>query len=102
MGTYEGWYASVLYAHFAALSVEVRAEESGSRGRADLVVRGYGRVWVFEFKMQERAGPGAALDQLMARGYADRYCGLGEPVHLVGMEFSAETRNLVRFESQIG
>ena len=102
MGTYEGWYASVLYAHFAALGVEVRAEESRSRARADLVVRGYGRVWVFEFKMRERAGPGAALDQLMARGYADRYRGLGEPVHLVGVEFSAETRNLIRFESQIG
>ena len=102
MGTHEGWYASVLYAHFAALGVEVRAEESGSRGRADLVVRGYGRVWVFEFKMRERAGPGAALDQLMARGYADRYRGLGEPVHVVGVEFSAETRNLIRFESQIG
>ena len=35
MGGYEGWYASVLYSHFAAVAgVEVRAEESGSGGRA--------------------------------------------------------------------
>ncbi len=100
MGSFEGWYASVLYAHFAALGTDVRAEESGSRGRTDLVVRAYGRVWVFEFKMRERAGPGAALRQLQERGYADRYRSLGQPIHLVGVEFSAKTRNVLHFESR--
>ncbi len=101
MGSYEGWYASVLYAHFTALGADVRAEESGSRGRTDMVVRLNRRVWVFEFKMRERAEPGAALRQLQERGYADRYRGLGEPIHLVGVEFSAETRNVMQFESQV-
>ena len=100
MGAYEGWYASVLYVCFVSLGSDVRAEESGSQGRSDLVVRLNGRVWVFEFKMRERAGPGAALQQLKERGYAERYRGLGEPVHLVGVELSAETRNVVHFESQ--
>ncbi len=100
MGSYEGWYASVLYAHFTALGADVRAEESGSRGRTDMVVRLSRRVWVFEFKMRERAEPGAALQQLQERGYADRYRGLGEPIHLVGVEFSAETRNVLHFESR--
>ncbi len=100
MRDYEGWYASVLYAHFAALGVEVQAEESGSRGRSDLCVRGYGRVYVFEFKMQGRGGPLAALEQLKARGYAARYKGRGEPVHLVGMESSAEDRTLTRFATE--
>ncbi len=100
MGSYEGWYASVLYAHFTSLGADVRAEESGSRGRTDLVVRLNRRVWVFEFKIRERAEPGAALRQLQERGYADRYRGLGEPIHLVGVEFSAETRNVMQFESQ--
>ena len=44
MAEYEGFYASVLYAHFAATAAEVRAEESGSLGRADLCVRAFGRV----------------------------------------------------------
>ena len=100
MGSYEGWYASLLQAYFVAAEAEVRAEESGSEGRADLVVRGFGRVYVFEFKMRERAGRGAALRQLKERGYADRYLGRGEPVHLVGLEFSAETRNLTGFEAE--
>ena len=100
MGGYEGYYASVLYAHFAASGAEVRAEESGSRGRTDLCVRAFGRVYVFEFKMQERAGPKAAMEQLRVRGYADKYRGLGEPIHLVGVEFSGKTRNVTRFDTE--
>ena len=101
MAEYEGFYASVLYAHFAATGAEVRAEESGSLGRADLCVRAFGRAYVFEFKMKGRAGPETALAQLKARGYADRYRGLGEPIHLVGVEFSAETRNITGFETEL-
>ena len=100
MGDYEGWYASVLYAHFAALGVEVRVEESGSRGRLDLVVRGWGRVYVFELKMRERAGPETAMEQIKDRGYADRYRGQTEPIHLVGVEFSAETRSVTDFATE--
>ena len=100
MGSYEGWYASLLQAYFVAADAEVRAEESGGQGRADLIVRGFGRVYVFEFKMRERAGAEAALRQLKQRGYADRYIGQAETVHLVGLEFSAETRNLTGFESE--
>ena len=101
MAEYEGFYASVLYAHFAATGAEVRAEESGSLGRADLCVRAFGRVCVFEFKMKGRAGPVAALSQLKARGYADWYRGLGEPIQLVGVEVSAETRNITGFEAEL-
>ncbi|MDE0127585.1 MAG: PD-(D/E)XK nuclease domain-containing protein [Bryobacterales bacterium] len=55
---FEGHYASVMYAYFAALGQDVRAEDSGSRGRADLTLRAGGQVYVFEFKIVERAGTG--------------------------------------------
>ena len=95
---FEGYYASVFYSYFAALGLEVTVEDSGSRGRLDMAVRAAGRVYLFEFKVAERAGQGAAMAQLRARGYADKYRRLGEPVHLVGVEFSAKTRNVARFE----
>ena len=100
MAEHEGFYASVLYAHFSATGAEVRAEESGSAGRADLCVRAFSRVYVFEFKMHGRGGTAAAMAQLKDRGYADRYRGRGEPIHLVGVEFSAETRNVTSFETE--
>ena len=100
MGGLESRYASVLYAHFAALGVEVQAQESSGHGRVDLCVRAYGRVYVFELKMRERAGPETALEQLKARDHADGDKGLGEPIHPVGVEFSVETRNVARFDAE--
>ena len=90
----------MFYSYFAGLGLEVRVEDSGSRGRLDMAVRAGGRVYLFEFKVVERAGRGAAMAQLRERGYADKYRHLGEPVHLVAVEFSAETRNVAGFEAE--
>ena len=98
---YEGYYASVFYSYFAGLGLEVTVEDSASRGRLDMAVRAWGRVYLFEFKVVERAGPGAAMAQLRERGYADKYRELDEPVHLVAVEFSAETRNVAAFEAEL-
>ena len=95
---YEGFYASVVYSYFAALGYEIAVEESSSHGRLDLAVRTGGHVYLFEFKVVEMAPPGAALAQLRERGYADKYRGGGEPIHLIGVEFSRETRNVTAFE----
>ena len=97
---YEGYYASVFYSYFAGLGLEVTVEDSGSGGRLDMAVRAGGRVYLFEFKVLERSGRGAAMAQLKQRGYADKYRDLGEPVHLVAVEFSAATRNVVGFEAE--
>ena len=39
------------------------------------------------------------MAQLREKHYADKYRALGEPIHLVAVEFSRETRNLVAFET---
>ncbi len=95
---YEGYYASVFYSYFAALRLDVTVEDSSSHGRVDMAVRCAGHVYLFEFKVVELAPEGAAMAQLKARRYADKYRGLGGPIHLVGVEFSRETRNIVAFE----
>jgi PD-(D/E)XK nuclease superfamily len=38
------------------------------------------------------------LEQLKSKGYAEKYRRYGEPIHLVGVEFSRESRNIVGFE----
>ena len=57
-----------------------------------------GHVYVFEFKVAELAPPGSALAQLRDRNHAARYRTGGEPIHLIGVEFSRETRNVTAFE----
>ncbi|MDE0125021.1 MAG: ATP-binding protein [Bryobacterales bacterium] len=98
---FEGYYASVFYSYFAGAGMDVSVEESSSGGRLDMAVKTEGRVYLFEFKVAERAGPGAALAQLKERGYADKYRHLGGPVHLVGVEFSEKDRNVARFETEL-
>ena len=95
---YEGFYASVFYSYFAALGYEIAVEESSSHGRLDMAVRAHGHVYLFEFKVAELSPPGSALRQLQERRYADKYRDRDEPIHLVGVEFSRETRNVTAFE----
>ena len=59
---------------------------------------GYTDADLFEFKVVELAPEGTAMAQLKAKRYADKYRGLGEPIHLVGIEFGRETRNIVAFD----
>ena len=46
----------------------------------------------------DQAGDGGAIAQLRAKGYADKYRHLDQPIHLVGVEFSRAARNIAGFE----
>ena len=99
---YEGFYASVFYSYFAALGLDVTVEDSSSHGRLDMAVRFNGNVYLFEFKVVEMSPAGAAMAQLKHRRYADKYRSLGQPIWLVGVEFSKDARNVVGFEVERG
>jgi len=92
---YEGYYASVFYAYFASLGLDLTPEESSNAGRLDLALRFNDQVYLFEFKVMELASEGQALQQIKDRGYADKYGAEGRPVHLIGVEFSREQRQVV-------
>ena len=118
---YEGYYASIFYSHFAAMGLDIRLEDTTNHGRIDMTVLFNGRVFIFEFKVvsdraQGKAGnktgrgkvsggrsggassKGTALQQIKDRGYADKYRARGEPIHLIGVEFGKNSRNIVGFE----
>ena len=58
---YEAHYASVIHSCFLMEGLEPVAEDSGSRGRADMAIRAGGRVYLFEFKVVERGREGTAI-----------------------------------------
>ena len=99
---FEGYYASLFYSHFAAAGLDVAVEDSSSQGRADMTVRFNRHIYILEFKVVELAPEGAAMAQLKAKRYADKHRASGEPIHLVAVEFSRETRNLIAFEVESG
>ena len=98
IANFEGYYASVFYSYFAGLGLDVMVEDSTSHGRLDMAVRFNGHVYLFEFKVVEMAPEGAAMAQLNERRYADKYRHLGQPIHLIAVEFSKDARNLAAFE----
>jgi hypothetical protein len=95
---FEGYYSSIFYSYFAALGLDIRVEDSTNKGRIDMAVRFNGHIYLFEFKVVEMAPEGKALEQLQAKGYAEKYLQYCEPIHLIGVEFSRESRNIVGFE----
>ncbi len=95
---YEGYYASVFYSHFAALGLDIRLEDATSLGRIDMTVLFDGAVFIFEFKVVEDNPEGRALEQIKARDYAAKYRALGQPIHLIGIEFSRQSRTVTGFE----
>ena len=105
LGRYESHYAAMLYLTFRAIGADVRVEESSHRGRADMVLLHGGQVFVLEFKMA-RDGEGAdaalarAMAQIRERGYAEKHCDRGEPVHLIGAAFGRERRNLLAVRAE--
>ncbi len=95
---YEGYYASVVYSHFAAQGLDLIAEDSSAAGRADMTVRTDHGIYLFEFKVVDATPTGQALRQLKERDYASKYRHLRRPIHLLGLEFSREQRNLAAFQ----
>ncbi len=95
---FEGYWASIFYSHFAALGLDIRLEDTTNKGRIDMAVLFNAQVFVFEFKVVELVPQGRALQQIKDMGYADKYRDRCEPIHLVGVEFSKNDRNIVGFE----
>ena len=92
---YEAWYSGMLYACFRTIGLDLRVEDSSSRGRADMVLLHGGQVFVFEFKMADEEddrddAARQAIEQIREKGYADKYKNRNEPVHLIGVAFGRD------------
>jgi hypothetical protein len=103
----EGYYASVLYAFFAAINCEIIPEDITNHGQADMTVKLGSYIYVMEIKLMpggeaaagsppDRENP--ALRQIQEMGYAEKYGGIADTrVFEVGMVFGKEARNLIQF-----
>ena len=95
---YEGYYASVFYSYFASLGLDVTVEDATNLGRIDMTLLFNQQVYIFEFKVVELVPEGEALQQIKDKAYADKFRALDQPIYLIGVEFSKDSRNIVGFE----
>ncbi len=88
----EKYYQTLFYAVFVLIGARTHAECWTNRGRVDAVVETPRGVYVFEFKLDGTAA--AALAQIKAKGYAEKWLRCGKKVTLVGAAFDAGMHNL--------
>lgn len=91
----ERHYQVVIYLIFKLMGQFIQAEVHSSRGRADAVVQTPKFIYVFEFKLNGTVEQ--AMRQMEEKGYALPYALEGRQVIKVGVEFSAEKRNVERW-----
>ncbi|ODN30593.1 ATP-binding protein [Fervidobacterium thailandense] len=83
----EAFYQSIMVSLFESTGVHVVSEEESAGGRADVVVRYNGVVYVIELKVDRSAKE--ALEQIKAKGYHEPY--KGKEVYLIGVNISSKT-----------
>lgn len=91
----ERHYQVVFYLVFKLMGQFTGAEVRSARGRADAVVKTPKYIYVFEFKLNGSAEE--ALRQIDDRKYLIPYLADGRELVKVGVEFSAEERNIGRW-----
>ena len=91
----ERHYQVIFYLVFKLMGQFTEAEVRSSRGRADAVVKTPKYIYVFEFKLNGTAEE--ALKQIDEKGYLIPYKVDHREVVKIGVEFSAESRNLSRW-----
>jgi hypothetical protein len=92
IANYEGFYASVIYAYFASMPIEIIAEDITNKGRIDLTIQAFDKTYIFEFKVIDES----PLKQIKIKQYYQKYKG-GE-VYIIGIVFNPDDRNVSNFE----
>jgi hypothetical protein len=92
---FEGYYASVVYAFFASLGLELRVEDPTNTGRIDMTVKIGKHIYILEFKVDDSAN---ALEQIKQKEYHLKYQDQGKDIYLIGIHFDSDKRNISSFE----
>ena len=91
----ERHYQVIFYLVFKLMGQFTEAEVRSTRGRADAMVKTPKYVYVFEFKLNGTAEE--AMKQIDEKGYLIPYQKDHREIIKIGVEFSAETRNINRW-----
>ena len=89
---YEGHYQQLLYIVFSLLGTYVDVEVRTATGRVDMVMQAYGKLYLFELKLDRSAEK--ALEQIDLKDYPARFALSGLPIVKVGISFDSERRTI--------
>ena len=89
---YEGHYQQLLFVIFSLLGEYVDVEVRTATGRVDMVMQAFGKLYLFELKLNRSAA--AAMQQINLNDYPARFSQCGLPIVKVGINFDTATRTV--------
>jgi len=93
----EQYYQHLFYLLFTLMGQFVGTEVKSNKGRADAVVKTADAIYVFEFKMDDKASAEDALAQIDDTGYLIPYSTDHRQLVKIGVEFSKEEKGIKRW-----
>ena len=81
------------------LGADIVAEEPTNIGRIDAVLTCQKYIYVIEFKFNQTADD--AIAQIRNNRYWEKYQNKGKEIHLVGINFSTDKKNIVEWKDEI-
>ena len=88
----ESYYHSLIYLVFFYLGQYAESEINTSNGRLDCVVKTKTHIYIIEFKLNKSAE--TAIQQIKAKGYADKYHTDAREKVLLGINFSSTEKGI--------
>ncbi|MBF0200026.1 MAG: ATP-binding protein [Desulfamplus sp.] len=88
----EAYFHTIFYLMVSASGVRANSEVLTCKGRIDLVVEFTDKIYIMEFKCNQSSG--TAIKQIRDKNYADSYLQRGKAIHLMGINFNTEERNI--------
>lgn len=92
----EAYYHSLVFLVFQYLGQFIEAEVHTSDGRIDAVVQTDTHIYLLEFKLDLDAV--AALQQIVDKGYIDKYRHFNKQLVGIGINFSSQTKSVEDWE----
>ena len=109
IGTYEGFYASVVYIYLQSLGFHIIGEDVTNKGRIDLTIKMDNVIYILEFKVIDNGKLkienkiNSALQQIKDKNYAQKYHHYtlnptNYSLYLIGIEFDSKEKNISNFQ----
>ncbi len=85
-------FQTVLFLIFTLMGYRMGLEVHTNRNRLDATLEFKDQILIFEYKVNQTAQ--AAMDQIKENQYYEPYLNLNKKIHLFGINFSTEARNI--------
>ncbi len=93
-------YQEAFYSFFLMIGgARIDAEEESLIGRSDIVISTSRDVYIVEMKVDDSSAN--ALSQIRKMGYYHKYINTRKTIHIIGVNFSSETRQIAEWKEEI-